>query len=317
VGVEKGYIALTDLDWYRYLSCRPQLDEVNFWQPHGDHVFRALSPGEPFFFKLRAPQRSIVGFGFFERYESMTARYAWDCFGDANGAPTFEAMLDRLARLRSEPTPPSGEFKIGCIMIAAPVFFVPDEWVRPPADWASTGIQQGKTYDLMSGDGNRILRECMERATGGLHYWNIDADPRLVAENFARYGAALEVHPRLGQGLFSLAVRDAYHGACAVTGEHSLPVLEAAHIQPYGLGGEHRIDNGLLLRSDLHRLYDRGYVTVTPDYVFRVGDGLRDDFKNGRSYYGLDGAKIALPARELWRPKRELLEWHGQNVYRG
>ena len=130
----------------------------------------------------------------------------------------------------------------------------------------------------------------VERAGDGLHYWNIDADPRLVADNFARYGAALELRPHLGQGLFSLAVRDAYRGACAVTGEHSLPVLEAAHILPYGLGGEHRIDNGLFLRSD---------------------------FKNGRSYYGLDGAKIALPERELWRPKRELLERHGQNVYRG
>ena len=59
----------------------------------------------------------------------MSARYAWDCFGDANGASTYEAMIDRLARLRKEPTPVSGEFRIGCIMIAAPVFFVPDEWV--------------------------------------------------------------------------------------------------------------------------------------------------------------------------------------------
>jgi hypothetical protein len=60
-----------------------------------------------------------------------------------------------------------------------------------------------------------------------------------------------------------------------------------------------------------------GYVTVTPDYVFRVGDSLRDDFKNGRSYYGLDGQKIALPAHELWRPDRELLAWHRESVFRG
>lgn len=316
MGGTKGYIALTDPDWYRYLSSRPQLDEVNFWQPQGGHTFRALSPGDPFFFKLRAPQKSIAGFGIFQRHESMTARYAWDCFADANGAPTFADMLDRLARLRKEPTPVTGEFRIGCIMIAAPVFFVPDEWVLPPVDWAKTGIQQGKTYDLGVGEGARILRECMERATGGLHYWNIDVDQRLVADNFARYGAAVEVRPRLGQGLFSLAVRDAYQGACAVTREHSLPALEAAHILPYGLGGEHRVDNGLLLRSDLHRLYDRGYVTVTPDYVFRVGDGLREDFQNGHSYYCLDGAQIAVPDRDLWRPDRELLEWHQREVFR-
>jgi putative restriction endonuclease len=173
-----------------------------------------------------------------------------------------------------------------------------------------------QSCDYLGAGGHRILRDCMERATGGLHYWNVP-DPQLVAENFARYGAAVEVHPRLGQGLFRVEVTDAYHRACAVTGEHSLPALEAAHIRPYVQGGEHRVDNGLLLRSDLHRLYDRGYVTVTPDYVFRVSDRLRDEFQNGRSYYGLDGAKIAVPERELWWPKRELLEWHQNRVFRG
>ncbi len=220
----KGYIGLTDPDWYRYLRDRPQLDEVNFWQPHGARTFRALSPGEPFFFKLRAPQRSIAGFGFFQRWEAMTARCAWECFGDANGAPMLGHMLDGLAALRRESTPATGDFMIGCIMIAAPVFFVPDEWVTPPADWARTGIQQGKAYDLSFGEGARVLRDCMKRATGGLHYWNIETDPQLVAENFERYGAAVEVRPRLGQGLFRIAVRDAYEGACAVTREHSLPV---------------------------------------------------------------------------------------------
>ena len=129
-------------------------------------------------------------------------------------------------------------------------------------------------------------------------------------------GGGTEVRPRLGQGLFSLAVRDAYQGACAVTREHSLPALEAAHILPYGQGGEHRVENGLLLRSDLHRLYDRGYVTVTPDYVFRVSDRLRDEFQNGRTYYQMDGAKIAVPERELWWPNREFLEWHEREVFK-
>lgn len=315
----RGYIGLTDPDWYDYLRHQPHLDEVNFWQPH-PHGFGALSPGETFLFKLRAPHKAIAGFGFFERYESMPASYAWDCFGEANGAPSFPVMLDRITRLRKNPSSSTGaaggDFRIGCIMIAAPVFFAPDEWVSPPSDWAPSGIQIGKRYDLSVGEGNRILRECMERATGGLHYWNVP-DPQLVADNFARYGAAVEVRPRLGQGLFSLAVRDAYQGACAVTGEHSLPALEAAHILPYGQGGEHRVDNGLLMRSDLHRLYDRGYVTVTPDYVFRVSDRLRDEFQNGRSYYGLDGAKIAVPSLQSSWPKRELLAWHRERVFRG
>lgn len=314
----RGFVGLTDPDWYSFLSAQPQIDEVNFWQPHGNRAFRALRPNEPFFFKLRAPLKAIAGFGFFQRFESLPAWRAWECFGQMNGAPDFDSMVDRITRLRGEPSPRSGDFLIGCIMIAAPVFFRPEEWVFPPTDWAKTGIQQGKLYpDLSSGEGNRILRECMERASAGLHYWNVEAQPHGVAEDSPRYGAPVEVRPRFGQGLFSFAVRDAYKGACAITHEHSMPVLEAAHIQPYGRGGEHRVDNGLLLRSDLHKLYDHGYVTVTPDYVFRVGDSLRDEFHNGHSYYSLDGSRIMVPEASQLRPNRDLLEWQHQEIFRG
>jgi len=319
LGAAKGYIALTDPEWYSFLSAQPHVDEVNFWQPHGGRVFRVLKRGEPFFFKLRAPHKAIAGFGFFERFESLSAWLAWDCFGEMNGAPDFESMVDRIIRLRGDDGRPAraGDFQIGCIMIAAPVFFGKGEWVSPPGDWARTGIQQGKTYGLNSGEGLRVIEECLRRAQTGARYWNIDPDVQLVAEGSARYGSPVSVRPRLGQGLFSLAVRDAYDGACAVTHEHSAPVLEAAHIKPYARGGEHRVDNGLLLRRDLHRLYDRGYVTVTRDYVFRVGDSLREEFKNGRSYYGLNDSRIAVPTHELLRPSKELLAWHEEEVFKG
>jgi len=310
---QRGYIGLTDPDWYAFLYAHPHVDEVNFWQPHGNRVFRAIQPGEPFFFKLRAPLKKIAGFGFFERFEALPAWLAWECFGKMNGASNFESMVDRIVRLRGDEGSSFGDFQIGCVMITAPVFFARDEWVTPPEDWAKTGIQQGKTYPLDSGEGNRMLCECMERASRGGRYWNVER----VAEDVPRYGAPSLVRPRLGQGLFSLAVRDAYSGACAVTGEHSAPVLEAAHIIPYGRGGEHCVDNGLLLRSDLHRLYDRGYVTVTPDYEFRVGESLREEFNNGHSYYAFSGLTIAVPDELLWRPDREHLEWHQREVFRG
>ena len=315
----KGYIGLTDPAWYSFLRARPRVDEVNFWQPHGRRTFRALRPGELFFFKLRGPKKAIAGFGFFERYESLPAWLAWDCFGEMNGAPDFETMIDRICGLRGdeERSDRAGDFSIGCIMISAPVFFAESEWVAPPNDWARTGIQQGKTYELQSGEGRRILEECLGRARNGARYWNVEPAGQIVAEGSERYGSPVSVRPRLGQGLFSLAVRDAYEGACAVTHEHSMPVLEAAHIKPYARGGEHRVDNGLLLRRDLHRLYDRGYVTVTADYVFRVGDKLRDEFKNGRSYYDLNDSAITVPKHEIWLPSRELLDWHAHEVFKG
>jgi putative restriction endonuclease len=80
-----------------------------------------------------------------------------------------------------------------------------------------------------------------------------------------RYGTPQLVAPRLGQGAFRVAVIEAYGRACAVTGEHSLPALDAAHIRSYDQEGPHEVRNGILLRADLHRLFDKGYLTVTPN----------------------------------------------------
>jgi putative restriction endonuclease len=63
------------------------------------------------------------------------------------------------------------------------------------------------------------------------------------------------------------------------------PVLQAAHIRPVTAGGEHRLDNGLLLRSDIHTLFDRGYLGVDPKFRLRISPRLRADFSNGDQFY--------------------------------
>ena len=55
-----------------------------------------------------------------------------------------------------------------------------------------------------------------------------------------------------------------------MTREKALPALDAAHIRPFSEAPENYVQNGMLLRSDVHRLFDAGYVTVTPDYRFEV-----------------------------------------------
>ena len=71
----------------------------------------------------------------------------------------------------------------------------------------------------------------------GYHY-NLNK----VAEQIHRYGPGQVIYPRLGQGTFRFAVEQAYQ-QCAVTKEHSIPALEAAHIKPYSLGGFHEVNN--------------------------------------------------------------------------
>lgn len=73
----------------------------------------------------------------------------------------------------------------------------------------------------------------------------------------------------------------------------------------------------LLLRTDVHRLFDRGYVTVTKDYRFRVSRRLRDDFDNGEPYFPYDRQEIWRPPNAADRPSREFLEWHADTVFRG
>ena len=200
------------------------------------------------------------------------------------------------------------DLQIGCIVEVNATFFSRDEWIPQPRDWAESNLRH-TVYDLDVGEGARVWAECLARVQpmGDLKVAEGGETPR--------YGSPILVHPRLGQGAFRVSVTEAYDRACAITREHSLPALEAAHIRPFAKEGPHEVRNGLLLRADLHRLFEQGYMTVTPDYVLNVSGRLRDDFHNGKSYYPLRGTRISMPALEAEQPTRDLLEWHNQNVF--
>jgi putative restriction endonuclease len=111
-------------------------------------------------------------------------------------------------------------------------------------------------------------------------------------------------------------VTDAYERRCAVTGEKTLPVLEAAHIKPYALNGPHRVSNGILLRSDLHKLFDLGYVTITPDLKLRVSPRLKAEWQNGREYYAHQDEPLRFHPRDpASRPSPEFLKWHNESRF--
>ena len=140
--------------------------------------------------------------------------------------------------------------------------------------------------------------------------------PETLAENTPKYGAPVEVTPRLGQGTFRMIITDLYERRCAVTRERSLPTLDAAHIKPFGKDGTHDIGNGLLLRADIHRLFDSGYVTITPDFHFEVSPRLKADFDNGREYYSIHGREIWVPRESSLKPNQDSLRWHNTSVFK-
>ena len=298
------WVGITDRDWFETLR-RLQPDEVNFWQP-SERAPRAMDAGWPFLFKLHSPLNCVVGGGFFVRFTALPCFLAWDAFREKNGASSLVELVQRVARYRKAPQTPGTA--IGCNVLTEPFFFDEDEWIPIPRDWASN-IVRGRTYDTASDTGDALWQAVEDRLV---------TRQRAAAVEEPRFGEAYLEKARLGQGAFRTLVTDAYRRRCAVTGERSLPALEAAHIRAHAAEGPNRTRNGLLLRADIHRLFDDGYVTVDPDLRFVVSPRLHEEFENGRVYYALDGRLLTnVPDRLPDRPGREFLEWHNSEVYLG
>ena len=308
----RAYVGVTDAGWYRFLSARPELLEVNFWQPSGGREFRVIGPGEPFFFKTHYPHNRVVGGGFFSSSTRLTVSEAWQLFGEANGVDSIEQMRARIGQYRRTPIGADEDPAIGCLFVRDVRFFAEDATVAAPPLFARN-IVQGKSYDLADQNVAPYFEELLYMVLGTAvevdfsEPWHrsgpVFGDPRL-----APY--------RLGQGSFKAVVLSAYHRRCAISGTHIPPVLQAAHIRPVTSGGEHRLDNGLLLRSDVHTLFDQGYVGVDPRYRLVVSPRLREEFGNGEQFYARAGRVIDLPDRRADRPQREFLEWHLDEVFK-
>lgn len=301
------FVAITDRSWFDLLSAeRP--DEVNFWQPSGTRNFRAVSVGELFLFKLHAPDDFIVGGGVLSHSSNVPLSLAWEAFGIKNGVTSLAEMRRRIARYRRDDSlldhradPP-----IGCRILTQPFFWPREQWLPVPQSFARN-IVTGKRYGTGDAEGRYLWDAVVDRARPSIA-------PSVPAE---RYGTPQTVRPRLGQGAFRLTVTDAYERRCAVSGEKTLPILDAAHIRSYGEGGEHDPANGLLLRTDIHRLFDLGYVTVSEDHRFEVSNRLKADFDNGRHYYDLHGSVVRAPQRGYTPPAAEALRWHREHRYLG
>ncbi len=80
-----------------------------------------------------------------------------------------------------------------------------------------------------------------------------------------------------------------------------------------GAADEHpAVQNGLILKTDLHRRVDQGYVTVTPEYRLEVSRRWKDEFQNGRVCYEMQGRRLAVPQRPELRPSRAASAWHAE-----
>jgi putative restriction endonuclease len=302
----KAFVAVTDIEWFDFLRAEPELDELNFWQPGGSVQFKALAVGEPFLFKLKAPRNVIAGGGFFAYSSILPLGVAWQAFGRKNGRGSFEDLARVIAAKKGVPRVGFGE-NIGCIMLRDPFFF--DERECFPAPEFAKAIVVGKGFDLTDTVGAALWRDVELRLRGA-------RSPGRVSEPFGPTdGGYRYQRQRAGQGIFRARITDAYGRRCAVTGEKALPALEAAHIRPVHRGGEHRFDNGILLRSDVHKLFDDGYVTVTPKLEFLVSNQLKKEFDDGETYRRFKNCEVHVPGDLECKPGAQFLEWHNDVVF--
>lgn len=300
----KFWVGVTDKNWFEYLaSIKP--DEVNFWKP-GGQGFGAIELGSPFLFKLKGHINKIVGGGFFIRSEQLPLSLAWDAFENKNGSSNLSDLRNKINSLRAKP---EADPTIGCIILNQPFFFSEDKWIDVPRSFARN-IVTGKTYDTNEQDGERLWNEVALRL-------NDATRQGLVAEPTWGYGNDYLAKNRLGQGAFKILVTGAYNRNCAISGEKALPVLQAAHIKPFNEKGPNSVNNGLLLRSDLHILFDRGYLTVTPEYKIEVSRKIKEEFNNGKHYYAFHGKELyKLPDIITDRPGLDYIRWHNENVFK-
>lgn len=304
----KLFVGVTNNNWFRFHAER-EPDEVNFWRPRSQNAFRVLAPGDLFLFKLHSPLDFIAGGGVYVRHTFLPLALAWQAFGERNGMTDYRSFRQAILQHRK---PDEMNSQLGCTVLVEPFFWRQNDWIPIPKDW-SKNIVTGKSYDTSTEVGHRLWAQVQERLQSN----TTSSELPSAQEEAARYGAPREVRPRLGQGAFRVEVTDSYHRRCAITGEKTLPALEAAHIKPFGEQGPNLVSNGLLLRSDLHHLFDQGYLTVTLDHKVEVSRRIREEFQNGRHYYALHGEKLAvLPDLQSNHPEPDFLAWHHNNCYK-
>ena len=177
--------------------------------------------------------------------------------------------------------------------------------------WAAFGLQphRSQTFKLSS-DPLFVGKTYGTDSREGMDLWErmLDVGKALTMPNV---GFAEEQE----QGAFRISVTDAYNRACAVSGGKVLPALDAAHIKPYTFGGSHNVSNGILLRRDIHSVFDAGYVTIDQSHRFVVSARVKTDFNNGEEYRRLHGARLSLPVHPSNRPDPAALVWHNENIF--
>jgi putative restriction endonuclease len=176
-------------------------------------------------------------------------------------------------------------------------------WAEFNADWDKLAFESERLIAKIT------KRPLVERA---------DIDP-IEPIGAGRERDAL-VRVRVNQGFFRAAVLAAYSNKCCVTGLEVTALLNASHIVPWSVDTANRVNprNGLCLNAVHDRAFDRGLLTILPNFTIRVSPMLKKTAKSKAAADWLlhfDGSQINLPKRFL--PEITFLKYHNDSVFKG
>ncbi len=127
------------------------------------------------------------------------------------------------------------------------------------------------------------------------------------------------VKQRVNQSFFRSAVLSSYNFKCCITGLPITDVLVASHIIPWSKNSEQRLNprNGICLNSLHDKAFDRGLITITPEYKVKTSKSL-NEFKDDKTikdfFFEFENHSINLPDKFL--PSKEFLDYHIENIFK-
>jgi predicted restriction endonuclease len=183
---------------------------------------------------------------------------------------------------------------------------------------ASAGDKQ--IWDEFHNDWEKLTAECAELlANYDFDIAKDDAESKLkMPDSFVGETKTTSTTVRIGQTFFRKAVLASYQNKCCMSGV-SIPILLiASHIVPWAAAKDNRLNpaNGLCLSAIHDKAFDKGLMTVKPDYTIVVSKVINDDnCRQSKLLQELNGKKITLPEKFL--PDRDFLSWHNHNIFIG
>ena len=251
-----------------------------------DYRFALIASDGAIYYPYQKNQKATGRFGF-----ALTRPGEGDRFGKGTYTTDIEDVIRKVVlegwNVRAKTVSSDGRQREGSLGLGKRTiteYSVSEEYMP-----LVSGASKKPHYQLASTRRADPLTEALERAG--------------LSEDKEEERVLRAILTRRGQPEFRAALMRSYKGRCCVTGCNVEAVLEAAHIVGHAKGVNYNVTNGMLLRADIHTLFDLGLMTIDREYRIRISGTLA-----GHDYTSLEGQLMTLPDnRDEWPDARGLV----------